>query len=220
MGYKTITHSDRDESFGQFGGGAWLEDTTLWPRDPDTGALMLPVLMLTDRVLSIPFLAKGMVATVFVSVERSADGFKLSSIRKLTVNQESDVDNLRKGYSKVIMHKRSKEELFPEPVGNYLKSAYVALNEFTDEDDAEELEDDTNGAGMSKLLGRPHWLQDMIPEPPSYYFLAQISEYTIRKVSPQHEGIFGDGMGYLFIDHRAKKLDEGAEAGYFFIQFT
>lgn len=220
MGFKKILTSDTDKSFGQIGGGAWLNTTELWPTDPETGDLMLPVLTLTEHALNIQYLPEGMALTVFISVQRSGDSFKRSSLRNITINQKSEFDVLKKGYTKVLLHEKSNEEIFPESAGELINKKYIDLQEFDEDDDAEEAEDDINGASISKVLGRPHWLQDLIPETPRYYFLAQITDYDIRKISPQHEGLFGDGMGYIFADNRAKKLDEGADGGYFFIQFT
>lgn len=220
MGFRKILTSNTDKFFGQIGGGAWLNTIEQWPTDPDTGDLMLPVMMLTENALNIQYLPEGMALTVFVSIQRSKDSFKRSSLRNITINQKSEFDVLKKGYSKVLLHKRSSEEIFPETAKDLINKKYIDLQEFDDSDDAEEAEDDINGASISKVLGRPHWLQDLIPETPRYYFLAQITDYDIRTISPQHEGIFGNGMGYIFADNRAKKLDDGADGGYFFIQFT
>jgi len=84
----------------------------------------------------------------------------------------------------------------------------------------EELEDLDCGVGISKILGRPAWLQDPLYESPRYYFLAQLTDSDIAKISPRHEGIFGGGIGYIFADNRAKKMNEGDLGGYFFVQFT
>ncbi len=84
----------------------------------------------------------------------------------------------------------------------------------------EELEDLDSGAGISKVLGRPAWLQDPLYESPRYYFLAQLTETDITKISPGHEGLFGGGIGYIFADNRAKKMKEGDLGGYFLTQFT
>lgn len=69
MGINQIILSEQDHNLGQIGGGAWLADLELWPKDPQTGQLMLPVITMTSTFLDVPFLSSGMALTVFVSVE-------------------------------------------------------------------------------------------------------------------------------------------------------
>ena len=220
MGIKKIYFSDIDHGLGQLGGGAWLSDLSLWPSDPETGALMLPLMTLTPSFLDTSFITQDMVLSVFISVQRTSDGFKRSSLRKFTVNQQTELKALNEGYSRVIVHKKASQELIPDPMADLIERKYIQLKVFDETDLAEELQDEDNGAAMSKVLGRPYWLQDPIYESPRYFFAAQVQELDIRGISPKHDGLFADGTGYLFIDNRAKKLTETAEAGYFFIQFT
>lgn len=220
MSINRIIFSDQNHSLGQIGGGAWLNDLSLWPKDPKTGKPMLPVVMLTSKFLSVPFIPEGMAITVFVSVERSDGIFKRSSLREFTVHQQSEMDKLKLGYSKVLLHSLASQELFTETLDIPITRKYITQQAFSAEEIAEELDDETSGAGLSKVLGRPCWLQDPLYENPRYYFLAQILDSDIGKISPQHEGLFAAGIGYVFADNRAKKLSEGADAGYFFIQFT
>ncbi len=220
MGIKKIHFSDKDQGLGQLGGGAWISDLSLWPTDPETGALMLPLITLTPSFLGTPFIAQDMALSVFISVQRTPDGFKRSSLRHFTVHQQTELEALHAGYSRVLVHKKASQELIPEPLADLVGRRYIQLEEFDEADLAEELEDEYSGAAMSKVLGRPCWLQDAIHESPRYFFAAQIQELDIRRVSPEHDGLFANGMGYLFIDNRAKKLTDTAEAGYFFIQFT
>ncbi|MEE4881957.1 hypothetical protein V2K32_27215 [Pseudomonas alliivorans] len=115
--------------------------------------------MLTEKALNIQYLPEGMVLTVFVSIQRSKDSFKRSSSRNITINQKSEFDVLKKGFSEVPLHKRSNEDIFPETANDLINKKHIDLQEFDDRDDAEEAEDDINGASISKVLGRPHWLQ-------------------------------------------------------------
>ena len=73
MGINQIILSEQDHGLGQVGAGAWLTDLDLWPRDPQTGQLMLPVMTMTSTFLSVPFIPPGMALTVFVSVERDLE---------------------------------------------------------------------------------------------------------------------------------------------------
>ncbi|WAH64740.1 hypothetical protein [Xanthomonas hortorum] len=220
LGFHRIVVSDSDCGLGQFGGGAWLDDVALWPTDPSTGQPMLPIVMLTALFLPTPYLPDDMALTVFASVERSGDGYNRSSLRKLAVNQQSECDKIALGHSKVLLHRHATQEVCVGDSALLLGRHCVGLQPFDDVDTAEELEDDDNGAGMSKQLGRPCWLQDPIHTSQRYYFLAQFVESELRRIDPGYDGIFGDGTGYLFADQRAKKLGEGDAAGHFFIQFT
>ncbi|ANI63313.1 hypothetical protein [Pseudomonas sp. GR 6-02] len=220
MGINQIILSEKDHNLGQIGGGARLTDIDLWPKDPTKGHLMLPVLMMTSDFLSTSFIPSGMALTVFVSVEREGDTYKRSSLRQLTVHQQSEMEKLAQGHSKVLLHTLAPFELMPPTLEDPIPRSYIAQQPLTDEQMTEELEDPDCGASISKILGRPGWLQDPLYESPRYYFLAQILDADIAKISPRHEGLFGGGIGYVFADNRAKKMKEGDEAGYFLVQFT
>ncbi|KQQ78231.1 hypothetical protein ASF73_05105 [Xanthomonas sp. Leaf131] len=219
-GFHRIVVSDSDCGLGQFGGGAWLHDAALWPTDPSTGQPMLPIVMLTALFLPTPYLPEDMALTVFASIERSGDGDSRTSLRRLAVNQQSEFDKTALRHSKVLLHRRAEQEMCLGDGAWLLGRHFVGLQPFDDDDMDKELEDDDNGAGMSKQLGRPCWLQDPIHTSPRYYFLAQLVESELRRIDPDYDGIFGDGTGYLFADQRARKLGEGDAAGHFFIQFT
>ncbi|KAB7767094.1 hypothetical protein CKY51_12310 [Xanthomonas maliensis] len=220
MGLRQLQLSALDHGVGHVGGGAWLDDVSLWPTAPDTGALMRPLLSVTPRFLSTPFIAEHMALTVFVAVQPTPDGFEQVALKHLTVHQQTDLAGLRAGYSRVIVHRKAASELMPEALQDGIARHYLRLEDFSQADLAAELEDQDNGAGISKVLGRPCWLQDPIYESPRYFFLAQIQEADLRAASPQYAGLFGNGTGYLFVDNRAKKLTDTAEAGYFFVQST
>ncbi|MBB5766349.1 hypothetical protein [Xanthomonas euroxanthea] len=219
-GLHKIVVADEDRGLGQFGGGAWLHDAAQWPTDPATGQPMLPIVMLTGSFLPTPYLPEEMALTVFASIERPGGGHSRSSLRRLTVNQQGECDKLALGHSKVLLHRRAAQEVCVGDGALLLGRHWIDLQPFNDDDMAEELEDDDNGAGMSKQLGRPCWVHDPIHTSPRYYFLAQFVESQLRRVDPGYAGLFGDGTGYLFADQRARKLGDGAAAGHFFIQFT
>lgn len=220
MAFNRLFFTEVDEGVGQLGGGAWLEDVSLWPVNPGTGEPMLPLLMINSKFLTIPFLPEGMVATVFISVREKRGVFSENLMRKYTVHQKDELPKLADGYAKVLLHRPSVEERFIEFMPSPISKKFLQLKEFTPSDSEVESEDDFNGADFSKQLGRPCWLQDPIYEGSRYFFLAQLLESDIARVSPQHEGIFSEGIGYIFWDNRAKKLSEGSDGGYFLIQFT
>lgn len=221
MGINRIILSESDQGLGQLGGGARLVDIALWPREPETGRLMLPVLMLTAEFLGTAFIPPGMALTVFLAVERDGDGVRRSSLRRLAVHQQSELETtLAQGHSKVLLHALAPDEIVPPDLDAPIPRTYLAKQAFTSEQMSEELDDADSGACISKVLGRPAWLQDPLYESPRYYFLAQLLDADIADVSPRHEGLFGGGIGYLFADNRAKKMKEGDAAGYFLIQFT
>ncbi|MCS3811310.1 hypothetical protein [Xanthomonas sp. 4461] len=213
-----INVTDQDGGFGQFGGGAWLNDRALWPCDPSTDQPMLPIVMLTDLFLPSPWLPEGMAVTVFAAIEWQGDRYSRAALRKFTIHQQGELDTIASVHSKVLLHRRAAQELACD--AGMLPRYYVGLQSFDDHDHAEELGDADNGAGMSKQLGRPCWLQDAIAEHPRHYFLAQFVESQLRRTDAAYDGLFADGMGYLFAEHRANVLREGDTAGYFFIQFT
>ncbi|QNH11347.1 hypothetical protein [Xanthomonas sp. SI] len=220
MGINQILLSEKDHGLGQVGGGAWLMDLDMWPKDPKTGRLMLPMLMVTSNFLGTSFIPPDMALTVFVSVVREGDTYKRSSLRQLAVHQQSEMEKLAQGHSKVLLHTLAPVELSPPMLEDPIPRRYIAQQPLTDEQMSEELDDPDSGASLSKALGRPGWLQDPLYESPRYYFLAQLLDADIAGISSRHEGIFGGGIGYVFADNRAKKMKEGDEAGYFFVQFT
>lgn len=49
---------------------------------------------------------------------------------------------------------------------------------------------------------------------------ARLKDASLWPRSPQHVGLFSDGIGYLYVDRQARRGKQGDEAGFFFIQFT
>ncbi|MCW2003405.1 hypothetical protein FHY30_002160 [Xanthomonas arboricola] len=217
-GRHSIRVSEDDCGLGQFGGGAWLSEAALWPSDPSTGRPMTPIVMLTDLFLPSVWLADDMAVTVFAALGREGDAYNRTALRTFTIHQQSELEKIDAGHSKVVLHRRAAREMVRDTV--MLPRHFVGLQPFDERDAEEEAEDADNGAGMSKQLGRPCWLQDPIHEHPRHYFLAQFVESDLRQQDPAYDGLFADGTGYLFAEQRAKVLREGDTAGYFFIQFT
>lgn len=97
---------------------------------------------------------------------------------------------------------------------------FIDFEPMTDEEFAEEHEDEDSGLGISKQLGRAAWMQDPIYVPSRYLLLLQLTDYEISRWAPQQEGIFLDGIGYIYLDKQARRKKQGDEAGFFFVQYA
>ena len=217
-----IEFSKDDHGIGQFGGSVRMNDPALWPVTPDTNVPLTPLCTLTEALLPVRFLPPGMAMTVFIAPNRKANGFNLSTMRRYTVHQQSELQAARdSGYARVILHTLTDHEL-PQPESAFiLDRAFIRKEEFTEAEEDAELEDVDFGLEISKVTGRPAFLQDPIYEPSSrYMWLLQLNASELEDIGPRYEGIFEDGIGHLILDKQARKAPQGAEAGYFFIQFT
>lgn len=219
---KKILLSRQDRGFGQIGGAALLKDVSLWPTNPETGMLMTPILTLSERFQPATFVPPGMAITVFLAVEHYPDGsFSRPLQRRYTVNQQAELqDVISSGFARVILHELANQPLEPDNPPLLLERAFIDFEEMTDEEHDEEHHDQDSGIGLSKPSGRPCWLQDPIYEPARYMFMMQLVDADVAEASPQHAGLFGEGIGYLFVDMQARRGKEGDDAGFFFIQFA
>lgn len=219
---KKILLSRQDRGFGQIGGAALLKDVSLWPTNPETGMLMTPILTLSERFQPATFVPPGMAITVFLAVEHYPDGsFSRPLQRRYTVNQQAELqDVISSGFARVILHELANQPLEPGNPPLLLERAFIDFEEMTDEEHDEEHHDQDSGIGLSKPSGRPCWLQDPIYEPARYMFMMQLVDADVAEASPQHAGLFGEGIGYLFVDMQARRGKEGDDAGFFFIQFA
>ncbi|PMY80294.1 hypothetical protein C1X72_15510 [Pseudomonas sp. FW306-2-2C-D06B] len=217
-----ITTSSEDLGIGQFGGSVRMNDPALWPVIPDTQIPLTPLCTLTEALLPVRFLPPGMAMTVFIAPNRKANGFNLSTMRRYTVHQQSELQAAREsGYSRVLLHGLTDQELSPPESAFILDRTFIRKEEFTEEEEDADLEDDDFGLEISKLSGRPAFLQDPIYEPSfRYTWLLQLNSFELEGIGPRYEGIFENGLGHLILDKQARKAQQGAEAGYFFIQFT
>lgn len=219
---KKILLSRQDRGFGQIGGAALLKDVSLWPTNPETGMLMTPILTLSERFQPATFVPPGMAITVFLAVEHYPDGSLSRPLqRRYTVNQQAELqDVISSGFARVILHELANQPLEPGNPPLLLERAFIDFEEMTDEEHDEEHHDQDSGIGLSKPSGRPCWLQDPIYEPARYMFMMQLVDADVAEASPQHAGLFGEGIGYLFVDMQARRGKEGDDAGFFFIQFA
>jgi hypothetical protein len=163
-----------------------------------------------------------MAMTVFIAVEQRGDGsFSRNLQRRYTVHQQSDLEAIIKnGFARVILHELVDEPLVPEEPPFLLERAFIDFEEMTREEHEEENEDEDSGIELSKPSGRPYWIQDPIYESRRYMFLMQLLDADVAGTGNAHIGLFGEGIGYLFLDKQARRGKEGDEAGFFFIQFT
>ena len=219
---KKILLSRHDRGFGQVGGAALLKDLSLWPTNPETGMLMTPILTLSERFQPATFVPPGMAITVFLAVDQYQDGsFSRPLQRRYTVNQQAELqDVISSGFARVILHELANQPLEPGNPPLLLERAFIDFEEMTDEEHDEEHHDEDSGIGLSKPSGRPCWLQDPIYEPARYMFMMQLVDADVAEASPQHAGLFGEGIGYLFVDMQARRGKEGDDAGFLFIQFA
>ncbi|MDF0729359.1 hypothetical protein P0Y43_01295 [Pseudomonas entomophila] len=221
MKSQKIILATQNQGFGQVGGAPYLDDSSLWPRAPDTGELMTPLATLTERFLPVTFVPPGMGLTVFITTRKGNGEFSRTTQRQYTVHQQSDLkEKLGNGYTRVILHTLTDEALVPNEPVLLLKPSFINFEPLTEDEITEELEDEDSGIELSKPVGRPSWLQDPIYEPKRYLFLMQLLDADLAQSSPEHEGILAEGIGYLYVDRQARRGKQGDEAGFFFIQFT
>ena len=120
---------------------------------------------------------------------------------------------------KVILHKDTGPEKFAENRKHY-PAFLLQQREYTDQEETEEFEDDINGVYLSKVYGRPSWLQDEIFYIGKYRFAIQITEADLVRKNKDFEGIFDDGSLYVYLSKALRIMKDGDICGEAFIQFT
>jgi len=219
-----IVLTQQDKGFGHVGGGAYLKNLELWPTNPKTGELMTPLVTTTERFYAgYGCVPPGMALTVFIAAQHyQSGGFNAALQRRYTVSQQSDLqEQITNGFARVILHDLAPAPLVPGNAPLLLTQAFINFEAMTEDEFDEEIGGEFGGIELSKSSGSPSWLQDPVYEPsPRYMFHLQLLDADIAEINPDHEGVFAEGIGYVFIDHRARRGKEGDEAGYFFIQYT
>ena len=204
-----------------FGGLPHLADAAQWPTCPATGEPQLHLLTLGPDFFFTPTIGEGYALSVFVSFDFAPDSPHLSIPRELAINLPEQAANAGNGYSRVLLHQPGAAPT-PAPSAAYRALPQCAIERpaFSAEEVKAEVATPGQGLDVSKFGGIPGWLQDDIFLGPKFGYLLQLSELDIRKVSPDHAGLFRDGLGYLFLNRNSRKLTPPAEAGHFFIQFS
>lgn len=218
MSFYKIKISPKDEGIGQLGGGAWLERLEDWPRSQENGSFMLPLISFDSAFFPTFVIAPDYRITVFVPAPEDGT-FSTEYGEGLSHNFGHTPLDPSKLSAKMLLHKTGAEELCPDSTF-LLPKGYLSLEELTDEEfDLENL-DEVNGIELSKRHLRAHWLRDMIKISPRYHLVCQLNELDLVEFHQAYKGIFNAGIGYVYLDYRIKKLDDLAEAGFFFIQYT
>ena len=203
------------------GGLPLLDDCKSWPTCPKTGQPQLLLLTLKPNFFFIPTIKSDECISVFVSYDYSKGGGNLALTRELAITSNDDTNKVKNGFARVILHKMASTPC-PMPTNDYpiLKEKSIELEKFSDDEAKEEVAEPGRGTEISKFVGIPGWLQDDITFGMKFGYLLQVNEIDISRISPAHEGIFREGVGYLFLNRNSKKLNSPCEVGYFFIQFT
>jgi len=214
--------AEHDEGSSQVGGGAWLTSLALWPVEKESGQHLLPLLTIRQELFVIPTLPEGMAITIFLPFSFGGKTFGSSAARRFAANDQSQFDELLSAAAgaTALLHQIGNAEV-ALPAGVPTLPKYRVVREpMNGETINEETRDEDNGAEISKLFGRPAWLQDPVRLRPKFSFCLQILESDLREAHPLYDGIFRDGIGYFFINLNCKKMKTGSEAGKFFVQFT
>ena len=207
-----ILPGKKPEKISQVGGGGFLNHDSLWPEEED-GIKMIPILTLRCDIFAIPTIPEGMCITIFVPYKNNCE-----SIGKYRICAKNDMLQSPVGM-KVILHEDSLKENFLDEGGHY--PAYPLIRrEFSPQEQSEDLEDANSGIYISKIYGRPSWLQDEIFFPVRYAFTVQLTEADLVAVDKDFEGVFNDGSMYVYLMRSLKKMKHGNICGEAFIQFT
>lgn len=212
-----IIQANGDDKKSQVGGGAWLPESFDWPLSSD-GETMRPLLTINQDIFILPTIPEDMAVTVFSPVDLKSTN-TIKETRNCAINDEQQKNLADQKGMVVYLHHREKKERLKNNVSSYPK-AMLLRRDLTDAELKEDLTDDINGIYISKVLGRPAWLQDEIFFPPSFEFCVQITEQDLIKNNKGYDGIFRGGSCYLFLRRNLKKLESGSIAGTCFIQFT
>lgn len=199
-----LTDANADTPAGnQVGGGACWPADMPWPTTAD-GAPMRPLLTLRQSLFLIPTLPTGHVVTVFAPHHEhrhradlracaQTQATRLPPVPRGVLHEGGDADNgLR-----VILH--------PEAPAWSAAGTWPALQLMrraaSHAEQGEEVADDIHGLAISKLFGRPHWLQDELCAHNSQHFVLQLVEHDLAQANAAYNGLWDDGVLYLFLNH-------------------
>lgn len=218
---------DSEPKFSYLGGGTYLPDISLWPRTPKSNIPMMPLLTLDNSFFFIQTLnSNDWAMTVFISVKYNQEkqAFEPFFTRHFTANDQEAYDNYACEYTKILLHKKGETEIV-HPEINYplFPKTFIGLRNETEEELKEEflaIDDTGQGFDKSKAFVMFHFLQDTIRIKPNEFLALQVNQFDLDEISHQHQGILGDGLGYVVWNLNLKKFTENREVGKFFIQTT
>jgi hypothetical protein len=197
------------------GGSPYIMESQIWPLIPGTSLKQTLLLTIFPAYFKIPLIPADCCISVFTSIDQNQNYGE-----QFACHQTNEITLLKKKYTSVILHKKSPQRLISDNKSFALPLKSIVEIPFT----SEEFKMDTigllKGSELSKTGGQPGWLQNFVAIGPQYVFELQINEYDLRKISPEFDGIFNDGIGYLFLTLNTKKIIPPKEAGLFFIQYT
>lgn len=210
-----ISKGSRSPKKSRLGGG-FSGELDSWPLS-DKGMKMTPLLTIRQDIFPTLIIPAGFCVTVFLPY--GGKSCSVTSLRSCALNDQSQVKNFKGGAAKVILHRDLEQDAFLDYV-SHLPELCVKTREMGDDEKKEDLQDEINGAYISKVLGRPSWVQDEIFMPEKYFFAAQLTEFDLVKCEAEYEGVFSDGSGYVYLRHALHKLSHGDVVGEFFLQYT
>lgn len=216
-----IEFTEFGDGMSQLGGGAWFNSKDYWPICPISKKYLLPVMTIRGNFFPTErFPSPDLCITVFISVIYNKGSFYGINSRHFAASDTKELSSIKKGTSRVILHDVGDKEIFMDVDFPYINKCGMHLVEFTSEEKDEEVQEPDDSLYLSKFSAFPSWLQDPVIPPPSFSFNLQLLEYDIVKISPEHEGIFNDGAGYLFLSRNLRRMKNMDEAGFFIVQYT
>jgi len=215
MRYQKIVMSPTDDIFvSRIGGLPLLETSDSWPLDPNTGRPLLLLATIQTGFLSDLFPQFAFADEHCISIFVCFDSSSRICVRRLAIQEQSQIEKIGNEASKVILHKRSRTPCDPpNNAPKPLAMLRMKLNSPADEESDPSMPD--RGTIFSKVGGIPGWAQDPI-DLPGYTYVLQISEHDIWRINPGHAGLLANDTGFLFL----RSLHEFGESGAFFIQFS
>jgi hypothetical protein len=197
----SLIEIDKKDKASHFGGGAFLENGDLWPKNP-AGLDLTHIISISSNdlnALSEAKIPEGYFLSVFSTFIK--DEYFLDCITYS--GDVSELEDIRKGFTKVMVHKPGNEEI---KKGAFFKRSFI---------DYKNAESEKDGYQCSKIGGKPDFLQNEIDGIDKMTFVAQISPMDLGE---DYKNIFyiKGAIGYVFLSEDI----ESHIQGLFFAQAT
>lgn len=218
---------EASDFIGVLGGVPPLANFENWPINPQTNDKLVHLLTLYSNFQN-DSITDDFCISIFITLEKGKNGlFKDEYLNCISVQSNSEINNLKNEYSKVILGKRNKSVELNSLMDDViiLPKFFITQRPMTDEEMEIQrtlLDESDMGIDKSSILEFPFFEQEnIVPLPPmKYSFKMQINEWDIDKLSNgEYNGIFKGGFGYLWLDNNFKKLKENSVVGLFGIQW-